>query len=144
MHRVKEVMSKDVVHVAPSDSIRHAAQLMARYDFGALPVCDDGRLVGIVTDRDVAVRAVCAGKPPATRIREVASGPIEFCCEDDALDEIQRYMADAQLRRMPVLDRDKRLVGMLSLGDIATRRTDGASHEEVANTLERVSQPKRT
>ncbi|MBN3820473.1 CBS domain-containing protein [Paraburkholderia sp. Se-20369] len=140
MHRVDAIMSRDVVRVAPNDTIRHAAQLMARYDIGALPVCDHNRLVGMVTDRDLAVRAISTGKPPETPVREVASGPIEFCFEDDALDEIQQYMAAAQVRRMPVIDHDRRLVGMLSLADIATR-ADGASRDEVANTLERVSQP---
>ncbi|MXN74035.1 CBS domain-containing protein [Burkholderia sp. 4701] len=141
MQRVDEIMSRDVVRVAPTDTIRHAAQLMARYDIGALPVCDHNRLVGMVTDRDLAVRAISAGKPPETRVGEVASGPLEFCFDDDALDEIQQYMAAAQLRRMPVIDHDRQLVGMLTLADIATR-ADGASREEVANTLERVSQPK--
>jgi CBS domain-containing protein len=143
MHRVNEIMSRDVVRIAPTDSIRHAAQLMARHDIGALPVCDNDRLVGMVTDRDLAVRAISAGKPPETRIHEVASGPVEWCFDDDALDEIQHYMADAQLRRLPVVDRGKRLVGMLSLADIATR-TAGPARDDVANTLERVSQPTRT
>ncbi|WP_261508725.1 CBS domain-containing protein [Burkholderia multivorans] len=142
MHRVNEIMSQDVVRIAPTDSIRHAAELMARYDIGALPVCDNNRLVGMVTDRDLAVRAVSAGKPPDTRVHEVASGPIEWCFDDDSLDEIQRYMADAQLRRLPVVDHDKRLVGMLSLADIATR-TAGPSRDALANTLEGVSQPKQ-
>jgi len=143
MHRVNEIMSQDVVHIAPTESIRHAAQLMERYDIGALPVCDNNRLVGMVTDRDLTVRAISVGKPPETRIHEVASGPIEWCFEDDPLDEIQHYMADAQLRRLPVVDHDQRLVGMLSLADIATR-TAGPIRDEVANTLEGVSQPKRT
>ncbi|WP_237666436.1 CBS domain-containing protein, partial [Burkholderia sp. KCJ3K979] len=82
-------------------------------------------------------------KPPETRIQEVASGPIEWCFDDDSLDEIQHYMADAQLRRLPVVDHDKRLVGMLSLADIATR-TASPERDDVANTLEGVSQPKQT
>ena len=106
-------------------------------------MCDNNRLVGMVTDRDLAVRAISVGKPPETRIQEVASGPIEWCFEDDSLDEIQHYMADAQLRRLPVVDHDKRLVGMLSLADIATRSA-GPARDDVANTLEGVSQPKRT
>lgn len=143
MHRVNEIMSQDVVRIAPTDSIRHAAQLMERYDIGALPVCDNNRLIGMVTDRDLAVRAISAGKPPETRVHEVASGPIEWCFDDDSLDEIQHYMADAQLRRLPVVDHDKRLVGMLSLADIATRSA-GPARDDVANTLEGVSQPKQT
>lgn len=143
MHRVNEIMSQDVVRIAPTDSIRHAAQLMERYDIGALPVCDNNRLIGMVTDRDLAVRAISAGKPPETRIQEVASGPIEWCFEDDSLEAIRHYMADAQLRCLPVVDHDKRLVGMLSLADIATR-TAGPARDDVANTLEGVSQPKPT
>ncbi|AIO68838.1 CBS domain-containing protein [Burkholderia oklahomensis] len=143
MHRINEIMSLDVVHVAPSDSIRHAAELMARFDIGALPVCEDNRLIGMVTDRDLVVRAVSAGKTPDTKVREVASGTIEWCFDDDQIDDVQKFMADAQLRRMPVVDHDKRLVGMLSIGDLATR-TDGASRDEVANTLEGVSQPRRS
>ncbi|KVD80615.1 hypothetical protein WS62_26555 [Burkholderia sp. ABCPW 14] len=143
MHRINEIMSRDVVHVAPSDSIRHAAELMARFDVGALPVCRDIRLIGMITDRDIAVRAVSAGKTPDTKVHEVASGPIEWCFDDDQIDDVQTFMADAQLRRMPVVDHDKRLVGMLSIGDLATR-TDGPSRDEVANTLESVSQPRRS
>ena len=78
MHRVNEIMSQDVVRIAPTDSIRHAAQLMERYDIGALPVCDNNRLVGMVTDRDLAVRAISVGKPPETRIQEVASDRVVF------------------------------------------------------------------
>lgn len=88
MHRVNEIMSQDVVRIAPTDSIRHAAQLMERYDVGALPVCDNNRLVGMVTDRDIAVRAISAGKPPETRVHEVASGPIEWCFDDDSLEAV--------------------------------------------------------
>lgn len=143
MQRINEIMSRDVVHVAPSDSIRHAAELMARFDIGALPVCQNSRLIGMITDRDLAVRAVSAGKAPDTKVHEIASGPIEWCFDDDQVDNVQKYMADAQVRRMPVVDHDKRLVGMLSTGDIATR-TDGASRDEVANTLEGVSQPRRS
>ena len=140
MQRVNEIMSRDVVHVAPTDSIRHAAQLMKRYDIGVLPVCDNRRLVGMVTDRDLAIRALSAGKPPESPIRDFTSTPAEWCFDDDAIDDIQRYMADAQLRLIPVVDHEKHLVGMVSLGDIATR-ADGAAHEELAKTVERVSQP---
>jgi len=143
MHRVDEILSQDVVRLAPTDSIRHAAQLMAPYNVGAFPVCDNNRLVGMVTDRDLAVRAISVGKPRQTRIQEVASGPIEWCFEDDPLDEIRHDMADAQWRRQPVVDHDKRLVGMLSLADVATRSA-GPARDDVANTLEGVSQPQRT
>ena len=141
MTHVHEIMSRDVVHVAPSSTIREAAGLMARYDIGALPVCDGRRMVGMVTDRDLAVRALAVGVPAETAVGEIATAAVEWCYEDDDVDLIQQRMADAQIRRVPVVDSDRKLVGTLSLGDIATR-ADGASRDEVANTLEGVSQPR--
>lgn len=140
MNRVQEVMSRDVVTVAPSDTIGRAAQLMDRYDVGSLPVCDGHKLVGILTDRDITVRALAVGMMPDTLVREVASHGAEWCFDDDDVDAIQRQMAIAQLRRMLVIDHQHRLVGMLSLGDIATRG-DSVSRDELANTLEGIAQP---
>ncbi|MCF7697451.1 MULTISPECIES: CBS domain-containing protein [Mycetohabitans] len=139
MHRVQEIMSRDVVHISPSDTIRHAAELMDQYDIGVLPVCESRKLTGMVTDRDLAVRALAAGKELDSPVSEVCTPQVEWCMEDDDLDAVQKRMADAQLRRMPVINRQKELVGVLSLGDVATRSV-GASHDEVANTLEGVSQ----
>jgi CBS domain-containing protein len=93
-------------------------------DAGALPVGENDRLVGMITDRDITVRAVGAGKGPDTPIREVMSKDVRYCFEDDELDEVAENMADIKVRRLPVLNRDKRLVGILSLGDIAL--TEGA------------------
>jgi CBS domain-containing protein len=140
MNRIHEIMSRDVVTVAPSDTIGRAAQLMERYDVGSLPVCDGRRLIGMLTDRDITVRALAVGMMPDTPVREVASHGAEWCFDDDDVDAIQRQMSVAQLHRMPVIDRQRRLVGMLSLGDIATRG-DSVSRDELANTLEGVSQP---
>lgn len=142
MHHVQEIMSRDVVHVGPTDTIRHAAELMSKYDIGSLPVCDGRRLTGMVTDRDLTVRALATGKSPDSPVRDVCTPNVEWCAEDDDLDAVQQRMADEQLRRMPVVNGKKELVGMLSLGDVATRSA-GASHDEVANTLEGVSQARR-
>ncbi|BCQ52731.1 CBS domain-containing protein [Burkholderia gladioli] len=142
MIRVREVMSRDVVSVAVHDTIRHAAQHMVYYDVGALPVCERGRLVGIVTDRDLAVRALAGEVGPDEAIGEVLTRRPVCCRDDEDLDAVQQRMAEARIRRTPVVDGQGRLVGMLSLGDIATR-AGGASREEVSNTLERVSQPER-
>lgn len=141
MTHVREIMSRDVVHVAPASTIREAAALMARYDVGALPVCEGQRMVGMVTDRDLAVRALSIGAPPDTAVGDVATAAVEWCFEDDDVDLIQQRMADAQIRRVPVVNEARKLVGTLSLGDIATRGA-GASRDEVANTLEGVSQPR--
>ncbi|KVK95692.1 hypothetical protein WT01_26120 [Burkholderia cepacia] len=142
MYRVTEIMSRDVVCVAPTDTIRHAAELMRRFDIGVLPVCDGDELVAIVTDRDLAVRGLSHGHSFDTPVQAVASGPVQWCVEDDGVGDVQQRMADVQLHRLPVLDRHRRLVGMVSLGDIATR-AGGPERDELANTLEDVSLPRR-
>jgi len=124
--QVNEAMSSDVKIANPNQSIRDAAKLMAEIDAGVLPVGEGDRLVGMITDRDIAIRAVAAGKPPTTPVREVMSVEVKYCFEDDDLDEVAENMADIKLRRLPVLSRDKRLVGIVSLGDIAL--VDGPSN----------------
>jgi CBS domain-containing protein len=121
--QVSEAMSRDVRIASPDQSIREAARIMAEIDAGALPVGDNDRLLGMITDRDIAIRAVAAGKSPDTPVREVMSAEVKYCFEDDDLNEIAQNMADIKLRRLPVLNHDKRLVGIMSLGDMAL--TDG-------------------
>jgi CBS domain-containing protein len=118
--QVKEAMTHDVRVASPNETIRQAAQMMAEIDAGILPVGENDRLVGMITDRDIAVRAVAAGKSPETPIREVMSSEtVCYCFEDQQIDEVASNMADVKVRRLPVLNRDKRLVGILSLGDIS-------------------------
>ena len=124
--QVNEAMSTEVRIANPSHPIRDAARMMAQIDAGILPVGENDRLVGMITDRDIAIRAVGAGKGPDTSIGEVMSKEVKYCFEDDELDEVAQNMADIKVRRLPVLDRDKRLVGIVSLADIAL--TDGASN----------------
>ena len=100
--------------------------MMAEIDAGALPVGENDRLVGMITDRDIAVRAVADGKGPDTPIREIMTTEVKYCFEDDEIDEVALNMADIQVRRLPVLNDQKRLVGIISLGDIAL--TDGPGH----------------
>jgi CBS domain-containing protein len=123
---VNEAMSSDVKIASPDQSIKDAARMMAEIDAGSLPVGENDRLVGMITDRDIAIRAVAAGKPPTTPVREVMSSEVKYCFEDDELDDVADNMADVKLRRLPVLNRDKRLVGIVSLGDIAL--VDGPSN----------------
>jgi CBS domain-containing protein len=117
--RVSEAMTKNVRMVAPSQTIQDAAILMAQIDSGILPVADNERLVGMITDRDIAMRAVARGKGPQTRVSDVMTPDIKYCFSDQSLDEVMANMSDIQLRRLPVIDRNKRLVGILSLGDVA-------------------------
>lgn len=117
--RVSEAMSGNVKIVNPGQSIREAARLMAELDCGCLPVGEEGRLVGMITDRDITVRAVAQGMSSKTPIRDVMSPEVKYCFETAQLDEVAQNMADIKVRRLPVLDQKKRLVGILSLADLA-------------------------
>ena len=117
--RVSEAMTRDVRIAGPGETLRKAAQTMAKLDAGSLPVGENDQLVGMITDRDIAIRGIAAGKGPKAKVRDVMTKDIKYCFENQEIDEITRNMADIQVRRLPVLNRDKRLVGILSLGDIA-------------------------
>jgi CBS domain-containing protein len=117
--KVSECMMRDVRIANPGETIRQAAQTMAQLDAGALPVGENDRLVGMITDRDIAVRAVAGGKSPDTPIRDVMSSDVCYCFDDQDIEDVAINMADIQVRRLPVVDRNKRLVGILALGDIA-------------------------
>ena len=135
MH-VSEAMSNDVKIVNPDQSIRDAARMMADVDAGVLPVGENDRLVGMITDRDIAIRAVAAGKPPTTRVREIMSAEVKYCFEDDDLEDVAENMADLKVRRLPVLNHEKRLVGILSLGDIALFDGGGSAGDALTSISE--------
>jgi CBS domain-containing protein len=110
---------------------------MAQIDTGVLPVSDGDRLIGMITDRDIAIRAVALGKDPNTPVREVMSAEVKYCFEDEDIDEVAENMADIQVRRLPVLNRKKRLVGILSLADIACQ----GENESAASAMSGIAQP---
>jgi len=122
---VKEAMSRDVKTINPDQQIQEAAKIMLDTDVGALPVGESDRLIGMITDRDIAVRGVAAGKSPSARVRDVMSGELKYCFEDEDTAHVARNMSEQQLRRLPVVNRDKRLVGILSLADLATSAKTG-------------------
>lgn len=136
--KISETMTRDVKLTAPTQSIREAAQLMADLDAGALPVADGDRLVGMITDRDIAIRAVAGGRGPDTPIREIMTQEIKYCFEDQSVEEVAKNMGDIRVRRLPVLNRDKRLVGIVSIGDIAC---NARADKDVGNALSGISQP---
>jgi CBS domain-containing protein len=139
--QVQELMTANVTCVGPDATLRQAAQTMRDLDVGSLPVCDNERLTGIVTDRDIAIRAVAQSDDPAQcKVRDIMSEAIEYCFQDDNVEDATQLMKDKQIRRLAVLDHDKRLVGILALGDVATRARDDA---EVGETLEEISEPGR-
>lgn len=116
---VREKMTRNVRLVGPDETMQHVARAMADTDTGALPVGEDDHLVGMVTDRDIAVRGVAQGKGLDTKVREVMTPDVKYCFEDEDLEQVARTMGEQQVRRLPVMSRDKRLVGILSLGHIA-------------------------
>lgn len=117
--RVSEAMTREVRIADPGQTIRDAAKIMKDIDAGAVPVGENDRLVGIITDRDIAIRAVALGKGPDTPVREVMSQDVKYCFDDEDMDHVAQNMGDIQVRRLPVVNRDKRLVGIVSLGDVA-------------------------
>jgi CBS domain-containing protein len=117
---VSDCMTRDVSVVGPEDSIQHAAKVMGELDVGILPVADGDRLVGMITDRDIAIRAVGEGKIPSQcRVGDVMTTEVRYVFEDDPIEDAADNMSELQLRRFPVVSREKRLVGILSLGDMA-------------------------
>ncbi len=117
--KVSECMSRDVRVTNPDQPIREAARIMAEIDAGSLPVGENDRLVGVITDRDIAIRAVAQGKSPDTPVREIMSSEVKYSFEDEDVEEVTRNMGEIQVRRLPVVTRDKRLVGIVSLGDLS-------------------------
>jgi CBS domain-containing protein len=117
--KVSDLMTRDVHLASPSQKLREVAAEMEKCDIGVLPVGENDRLVGIITDRDIAVRGVSHGLGPDASVRDVMSKDIRYCFDSDDLEEIAQQMADEQIRRLPVLNDDKRLVGIISLADIA-------------------------
>lgn len=144
MQMVSEVMTRDVRFVSPQESLQRAAQMMDELNVGVLPVCDGERLVGMVTDRDLTVRGIAAGKAPGiAHVDEVMSTDVRWVFEDQPLDDVMIQMADSQIRRVPVVSHDDqhKLVGIVSLGDVATRTSGGGQKQDVEEVVEMVSSP---
>ncbi len=128
--KVSNVMTKKVDMIGPDTTLAEVARRMRDDDVGSLPIADEDRLVGMITDRDIVIRALAAGKSPdQATVREAMSDRVLYCFEDQELDEIAHNMANNQVRRLPVLNRDKRLVGIISLGDLGAAGARGAAGE---------------
>jgi CBS domain-containing protein len=137
MPRVSEVMTRDVEVIRPDDTLKRAAQLMDDLNVGSLPVCERSDLIGMITDRDITVRAVADGMDPnETRVSEVMTAQAHSCTEDQTIEEVMAQMGDMQIRRLPVVNKGGQIIGIVSLGDLATRQS---SH--VDNALREISTP---
>jgi CBS domain-containing protein len=142
--KVREAMTRDVVLVHPEQSICEAAAIMEDCDIGSLPIGDGDRLVGMITDRDIAVRAVAKGLSPDTAVRQVMSKEVLYCFDDDEMQNVAKNMGDIQVRRLPVVNRDKKLVGILSLGDLARKTDSGTAGKAMADIAEPSEQHSQT
>ncbi len=143
--QLKDIMTPEPDCVRPDDTLQEAARRMRDLDVGPLPVCgDDDRLAGMITDRDIAVRAVAEGKDPrTTTVREAMTEEIIYGFEDQDIHEAARTMQERQVRRLLVMNRDKRLVGIVSLGDLATESGDARKAGEVLQDVSEPAQPRR-
>ena len=139
MHKLKEVMSPDVQVIGPDETIREAAQQMLKGKFGMLPVGENGNLVGAISDRDIAIRVVAGDKDPGTtRVRDIMSEGIVWAYEDESVADAARLMSEHQIRRLPVVNADKLLVGIVALGDFAVESADITA---AAQALSEISKP---
>jgi CBS domain-containing protein len=135
--KVSEVMTRDVQTVRPDQRVQDAASFMLSADAGSIPVTEGDRLIGMITDRDIAVRGVAKGYGPDTPVRELMTNEIICAREDDDVEDIASKMSSAQIRRLPVIDHDERLCGIVSLGDLSR----DADEDSAAEALEGVSEP---
>jgi CBS domain-containing protein len=138
MQTIKDVMTRDVQSITPQETVQRAAQLMDELNVGAIPVLDGGKLVGMITDRDITVRSVAAGQAPgSTPVSSVMSTDIRTCNASQTVDEVLDQMGDVQIRRVPVVDEQSgQVIGIVSLGDMAAKHSAG-----IDQTLEEISTP---
>lgn len=136
---IKDVMTPDVVTLSPTAKVTEAAEAMKSLNVGAIPICDRTRLLGMVTDRDLVVRVMAEHRNPETEtISSVMTTDVDYCYADQTVEEATYVMEDRQVRRMPIINQDKELVGIVSLGDVAVK---GADQSTTGEALEKISQP---
>ena len=139
MQKLSDIMTRDVQVVPPTCTVQEAAEQMRKLEVGALPVCDGRKLLGMITDRDIAIRSSAKGQDPkVTKISDVMSSEVAWCFEDASVQDVVRTMQSKEIRRIPIVDREKKLVGIVALADVANSR---ASDQTKSDGLEGVSEP---
>lgn len=141
--KAKEIMSPDPQCCTPADTLQSAARMMADFDCGSLPVVENADrkvLIGVLTDRDIAIRGVAKGKTPDSKVNDVMTPAPTSCSPDDDVDQVERIMVERQVRRVPVVDADRRVVGMIAQADLA-RDDRAASDRDVGRIVEKISEP---
>lgn len=138
MKQLKELMTRDVKVVSPDMSIRDAAVMMRDGRFGMMPVEEGDRMIGTISDRDIVIRAVADGMDCSSKVRDVMSNGVAWVYEDQTVEQAATIMSESQVRRLPVVNRDKRLVGIVALGDFAV---ESSEIEPAAQALAEISKP---
>ncbi len=123
--KAKDIMSRNPEILSPEMTLQEAAEKMKKQDFGFMPIGENDRLIGAVTDRDIVIRGVASGKDSKkVTIRDIMTDKIQYCFENDSIDKIAEMMSKLQIRRLAVLNENKRIVGIISIGDVATKSND--------------------
>ncbi|MES2999326.1 MAG: CBS domain-containing protein [Pseudomonadota bacterium] len=138
MTKISDVMSRDVQVIGPDETIAQAAKHMRDGDFGMMPVGDNDRMVGAISDRDIAVRGIAEGLDGSAKVRDVMSNGIHWVYDDESIERASELMSEHQIRRLPVVDRDKRLVGIVALADLAVKEPESGNAGEA---LTEISEP---
>jgi CBS domain-containing protein len=138
--KVSEVMTRDVQTVRPDQRVQDAASFMLNADAGSIPVTQGERLIGMITDRDIAVRGVAKGYGPDTPVRELMTNDVVCARADDDIEDVASKMSEAQVRRLPVVDEQERLCGIVSLGDLSREADDDCASEALEGVSERGGQ----
>ncbi len=138
MQQLRDLMSRNVNVINPETTIEEAAKKMRDGGFGMMPVGEDDRMIGTISDRDIAIRAVAEGKDPLTKVRDVMSEGVTWVYEDESVEDAAMIMSERQVRRLPVVNRDKRLVGIVALGDFAV---ESSEIRPAAEALSGISRP---
>ena len=138
MQQLKDLMSRDVKIISPDMTIGEAARRMRDGDFGMMPVGENDRMIGTISDRDIAIRAVADGRDADTKVRDVMSEGIAWAYEDESVEQVAKIMSERQVRRLPVVNRDKRLGGIVALGDFAVEKSEILP---AAQALSEISKP---
>jgi CBS domain-containing protein len=138
MPQLKDLMSRDVKLVSPDTSIKEAAIMMRDGDFGMMPVGEADRMIGTISDRDIAIRAVALDKGPETKVRDTMTTGVAWAYETDSVEKAVKIMSEKQVRRLPIVDENKRLVGIVALGDLAVKESE---KESSAEALSEISKP---
>jgi CBS domain-containing protein len=135
--KIKDIMTKEVKYINPNTTIKEAAHIMRDKDIGSLPVSENDQIIGVITDRDIAIRAIANGSDPQTEtVKQIMTPKCLYCFEEDSVEDTAKNMAENQIRRLPVMNKEKRLVGIISLADISIK----ASKQAAGEALQSISQ----